>query len=214
MLNLSHMNETSKTAQFRSFRSSLKLVAQSLNATAIHTSRMYEGEFRITDNADNRIEITVIYRNSERDGEQLTLEGNTVDKTSILSNLTANNLKKHISHRLLGVRNYFLEMEEDERRATAEDSAAKLMANKLDTALLSDDFTKATNVDDDYLWRSATHGTIKLARVSGTLNTERGYDFSYNVEFDLTLKGTAIEGKLDAVDFSGIIRPLRTLYTL
>lgn len=209
------MNETSKTQQYRNFRTTLKAVAASLNAIAVHTSHMNDGEFQITDKSDAKLELTVIYRNSERlGGERLTVYSTTVDKTADLTNLSPANLKRHIAKRLANVRKYFLELDADEALHNAEHDARDVMAKKLGAVLLGDGFKVLPNPDDDIIWRSSSLGTVKFGYATGTLNTERGYDFTYNVKYDFTISGTAIKGELDALTLEGITKPLRALYTL
>jgi len=208
------MNET-KSVQYRQFRATLKAVAASLGATAIHTPRMDEGVFRITLKADTNIALEVTYTNyTDHIGPRLYVDKLGFRGQTMLSNLTAANLTKHIKQALLAVQKNLTEIAEDTRKDTVTFAAEEQMAGTLTVQLKLDGFHALKNDDDYHIWRSGSLGTIKLAFVDALKNDEGAYEIRYNVEYDFTVSGVVVKGELDATTLSGILRTLKALYTL
>lgn len=205
------MNET-RLSQYRQFRATLKAVAASLGATAIHTARMDEGVFNITLNADTNVALEVTYTNYEFHGAPRLYLGSG-SKQPMLSNLTAANLTKRIKTALLARQQYLTEMAEDDAKDKATYAAEEQMAGTLTAQLKLDGFHAVKNDDDYHIWRSSSLGTIKLAYV-GAVKTEGQFEFTYNVEYDFTVSGVVVKGELDAPSLSGILRTLKALYSL
>jgi len=207
------MNET-KLSLYRDFRATLKAVAASLNATAIHTPRMDEGVFRITLNADTNVTLEVTYSNyRDHVGPRLYVDKLGFRGQTMLSNLTAANLTKHIKQALLAVQKNLTEIAEDTRKDTVTFAAEEQMAGTLTVQLKLDGFHALKNDDDYHIWRSGSLGTIKLAFVDA-VKTEGQFEFTYNVEYDFTVSGVVVKGELDAPSLSGILRTLKALYSL
>ena len=209
------MNET-KLSQYRDFRAALKAVAASLGATAIHTPRMDEGVFRITLNADTNVTLEVTYSNyRDHVGPRLYVDRLGFRGQTMISNLTAANLTKHIKQALLAVQKNLTEIAEDERKDTVTFTAEEQMAKTLTVQLKFDGFHKVTDDDaDEHVWRSGSLGKIKLAYTGAVKNDEGTYDIAYDVEYDFTVSGVTVKGELTASSLAGILRTLKALYSL
>lgn len=206
------MNET-KLSAYRDFRATLKAVAASLNATAIHTARMDEGVFRIAHYADTHVALEVTYTNYEYHGAPRLYIDRPGRAQTMLTNLTAANLTKHLKAHLLAKQKYLAEIAEYDQRDKANYNAKEQMAGTLTVQLKLDGFHAVKNDDDYYIWRSGSLGTIKLAYVDA-VKTEGRFEFNYNVEYNFTVSGVVVKGELDAPSLAGILRTLKALYSL
>lgn len=205
------MNET-KLSLYRDFRATLKAVAASLNATAIHTARMDEGVFEITNNADHRVQISVTYTNYEYDGGPRLYLG-TGSKQPKLKNLTAANLKKHLTKEL-AYRQYEINRDAiSNKEDSAADKAQKEMVKVL-TASLSGSFT-FTNADVP-TWRGASGiGMIRLFHTKAVVDGKTDqFEFTFRFKYVANVSGARLEGELEARDTVPALRTFKALYSL
>ena len=207
------MNATPKLAQFRDFKATLKAIADELGATL--TAKGFSPTNRYAEMTvgfpNTAVIVELTYTNYEGHKPALYIGEGTRQRA--ISNLSAANLKKHLTARLDDARKLVAEIAEEKQKDAATFAAEDAMATALTVELAFDGFTKLKN-DDYHIWRSSSLGEIKLAYVGAAKNPKGRYDITYNVEYDFIVSGVMVKGELTAPDLAGIRRTLKALYSL
>lgn len=205
------MNET-KLSAYRNFRATLKAVAASLNATAIHTARMDEGVFRIAHYADTHVALEVTYTNYEYHGAPRLYIDRPGRAQTMLTNLTAANLKKHLTKEL-AYRQFEINRDAiSDKEDSAADKAQKEMVKLLTSSLSGFTFTNA----DVPTWRGASGlGTIRLFHTKAYLvpKTDQ-FEFTFRFKYVANVSGARLEGELEARDTAPAVQAFKALYSL
>jgi len=205
------MNETSKLAAYRTFKTNLMAVAAQIGAKAVRKPREGEGVFRVEALDDENVNIEITYTNYESNGGPALYIGPSLRQRK-LTNLTPANLKKHLIAHLSASRKMRAEIALDEAKDDYSAKAEKRMVEFLNTELEPAGFKPGTTDIDTPVWRSE-RGWFKLAyiHVTGTVGSFRA---EYNVEYDLKTgpgREIHVRGEFDAVTSAQIARTIAAL---
>lgn len=194
------MKETSSLQQFRKFKHSLLTAVADIGAKATPQPRVGKGAFSIEMLDDSKVELSLTYTGFYTSSPTVQFDGDTASVT----NLSAENLKKHLLKRVAARKAHLAERELDDARDKAGQKAEDAMAKTLMTEFQAEfqvlsDFKHRVDDMDNHIWEG-DHSVFKLAYVNVT-GTPGNFEFEYNFEFDLRVcagREVHLQGEFDA----------------
>lgn len=201
------MNEISNVTAYRNFRNNLEAIASRLNAKAIRKPKEGSGVWHIVANDNKEVYIELTYTHYAHQSTPTVYVG-AWNQQRKLSNLTIDNLKKHIAKHLEAKRVQAAEIAIEDAKQDAMAAAEDAMAKKIEIH----GFEHKQDEMDTHRWESE-RGWFKLTFVHVT-GTPGSFEYEYNFEYDLrTGPGREIhlKGEFDAVTSAQINRTIDAL---